>query len=63
MRVEKGSRTITRVTVFYQEIENGNIANQIRGFIIDYGKFIVKAYIAATIIVVKVAYPLPLPRG
>ena len=28
------------VTVFYQQIENGNIANQIYGFTIDYGKFI-----------------------
>ena len=32
--------TITRTTVFYQQIENGNIANQIHGFTIDYGKFI-----------------------
>ena len=28
------------VTVFYQQIENGNIANQIHAFTIDYGKFI-----------------------
>ena len=28
------------VTVFYQQIENGNVANQIYGFTIDYGKFI-----------------------
>ena len=28
------------VTGFYQQIENGNIANQIHGFTIDYGKFI-----------------------
>ena len=28
------------VTVFYQQIENGNIANQIHGFTIDYRKFI-----------------------
>ena len=28
------------VTVFYQQIENGNVANQIHGFTIDYGKFI-----------------------
>ena len=28
------------VTVDYQPIENGNIANQIHGFTIDYGKFI-----------------------
>ena len=30
------------VTVFYQQIENSNIANQIHGFTIDYGKFILK---------------------
>ena len=28
------------VTVDYQQIANGNIANQIHGFTIDYGKFI-----------------------
>ena len=28
------------VTVFYQQIENSNIANQIHGFTVDYGKFI-----------------------
>ena len=28
------------LTVFYQQIENSNIANQIHGFTIDYGKFI-----------------------
>ena len=28
------------VTVFYQQIENGNIANQIHGFPTDYGKFV-----------------------
>ena len=32
--------TIIRVTVFYQPKENGNIANQIHGFTIDFGKFI-----------------------
>ena len=32
------------VTVFYQQIENGNIANQIYGFTIDYGKFILNNY-------------------
>ena len=32
------------VTVFYQQIENGNIANQIHGFTIDYGKFILRRY-------------------
>ena len=28
------------VTVFYQQMENSDIANQIHGFTIDYGKFI-----------------------
>ena len=28
------------VTVDYQQIENGNLANQIHGFTMDYGKFI-----------------------
>ena len=28
------------ITVSYQQIENSNIANQIHGFTIDYGKFI-----------------------
>ena len=28
------------VTVFYRQIENGTVANQIHGFTIDYGKFI-----------------------
>ena len=37
--------TITCVTVFYQQIENGNIANQIHGFAIDYGIFILKRLI------------------
>ena len=32
--------TITRATVDYQQIGNGNTANQIHGFTIDYGKFI-----------------------
>ena len=31
------------VTVFYQQIENSNIANQIHGFTIDYGKFILRS--------------------
>ena len=30
------------VTVDYQEIANGNIANQIHGLTIDYGKFTLK---------------------
>ena len=29
---------------FYQQIGNGNIANQIHGFTIDYGKFILIYY-------------------
>ena len=33
-----------RVTVFYQQIKNGNIANQIHGFTIDYGKFILMRF-------------------
>ena len=33
------------VTVFYQQIENSNIANQIHEFTIDYGKFILISYI------------------
>ena len=32
--------TITRATVVYQQTDNDNIANQIHGFTIDYGKFI-----------------------
>ena len=32
------------VTVDYQQIGNGNIANQIHGFTIDYGKFILIVY-------------------
>ena len=30
-------------TVFYQQIENSTVANQIHGFTIDYGKFILMA--------------------
>ena len=33
------------VTVDYQQIANGNIGNQILGFTIDYGKFILTAVI------------------
>ena len=33
------------VTVDYQQIANDNIANQIQGFTIDYGKFILIAII------------------
>ena len=32
------------VTVVYRQIENGKRANQIRGFTIDHGKFILMAY-------------------
>ena len=32
------------VTVDYQHIANGNIANQIHGFTIDYGKFILTSF-------------------
>ena len=32
------------VTVDYQQIGNGNMANQIHGFTIDYGKFILIAF-------------------
>ena len=35
------------VTVFYQPIENSNIANQIHGFTIDYGKFILISIISS----------------
>lgn len=28
------------ITVYYQQTENGNLANQIHGFTIDYSKFI-----------------------
>ena len=41
--VTSGSNVMREVlceTVFYQQIENDNIANQIHGFTIDYGKFI-----------------------
>ena len=41
------------VTVFYQQIENSNIANQIHGFTIDYGKFILKCIIIFTWIVLE----------
>ena len=34
------------VTVDYQQLANGNIANQIYGFTIDYGKFILIYIIA-----------------
>ena len=30
------------VTVDYQQIANGNLANQIDGFTVDYGKFILR---------------------
>ena len=34
------------VTVDYQQIVDSNIANQIHGFTIDYGKFILITYIS-----------------
>ena len=34
------------VTVDYQQIANDNIANQIHGFTIDYGKFILNSFLA-----------------
>ena len=40
------------VTVFYQQIENSNIANQIHRFTMDYGKFILIIYIWFTWILV-----------
>ena len=36
-------RTLKAGIVFYQQIENGNRANQIHGFTIDYSKFILIA--------------------
>ena len=36
------------VTVDYQQIGNGKIANQIQGFTIDYGKFILILMITHT---------------
>ena len=33
------------VTVDYEQIANGNIANQIHGFTIDYGKFILIVFL------------------
>ena len=36
------------VTVFNQQIENGNIANQIHGSSIDYGKLIIQKRIDLT---------------
>ena len=37
--------SMTRATVGYQQIDKGNIANQINGFTIDYGKFILISFI------------------
>ena len=36
------------VTVFYQQIENSNIANQIHGFTTDYSKFILISIITSS---------------
>ena len=38
---------ITRATVVYQQIDNSIIANQIHGFTIEYGKFILKYIIVS----------------
>ena len=40
MRLKRDAGCALMVTVDYQQIVNGNIANQIHGFTIDYGKFI-----------------------
>ena len=40
----KFSRLIV-IVIIYQQIENSNIANQIHGFTIDYGKFILSSYL------------------
>ena len=40
------------VTVGYQQIANDNIANQIHGFTIDYGKFILIIIIVTIIIII-----------
>ena len=48
------------VTVFYQQIENSNIANQIHGFTIDYGKFILIYIIMSRLLLLWHAVnPLP----
>ena len=45
------------VTVFYQQIENSNIANQIHGFTIDYGKFILITFnIHFTVAIVAILF-------
>ena len=36
--------TTTRATVVFQQIDNGNTVNQIHGFTIEYGKFILNRY-------------------
>ena len=43
----------THVTVFYQQIENGDVANQIHGFTIDYSKFIGKIVLLMTFITLQ----------
>ena len=42
MTLKRYARCALMVTVDYQQIANGNIANQVHGFAIDYGKFILK---------------------
>ena len=44
-------RDVHCVTVDYQQIANGKIANQIPGFTIDYSKFILMKYIIAEALV------------
>ena len=56
-------------TVDYQQIENGNIANQIHGFTIDYGKFIlidlvsdvIHGYWVLTWFLISVCFSVPSP--
>ena len=50
------------VTVDYQQIENDNIANQIHGFTIDYGKFILIATIRYLLFAIRV-FQMPLCHG
>ena len=46
------------VTVFYQQIENSNTANQIHGFTIDYGKFIliIEHLLSIVLIIILTAF-------
>ena len=42
---------MTRATVVYQQIVYGNVANQIHGLTIEYGKFILKCFISISTVV------------